>query len=174
MIANDEAIFQQALAPLEIRLGPADYQSDFIAFTFTRYYEKEMGSSLLRKFFSFENLVDPAILPGIKLAANRIEEELSIESGGKKLRRVNIDPGYLALSKLVLATTKDRSHRIYIGEGIYAEVTLQYQGKSFCPWYWTYPDYQTGQYISIFNHIRKEYASKLKELNLLASLSEAE
>ncbi|MHC9539675.1 MAG: DUF4416 family protein [Vulcanimicrobiota bacterium] len=171
MIGNEEALFQQALAPLQIRCGPVDYQSDFIPFTFTQYYEKEMGSSLVRKFFSFENLVDPILLPGIKLAANTIEEELSLDSGEVKRRKINIDPGYVALSKLVLATTKERAHRIYIGEGIYAEVTLQYQEKSFCPWYWTYPDYRTRQYISIFNHIREAYASRLKELNLLPNLS---
>ncbi len=174
MIGREEALFQEALAPLEIHCGPVDYQSDFIPFTFTQYYEKEMGSSLLRRFFSFENLVDPMVLSRIKIAANKIEEDLCDDRGKVKRRKINIDPGYVALSKLVLATTKERAHRICIGEGIYAEVTLQYQGKSFSPWYWTYPDYRTDMYISIFNEIRTAYAVRLKELNLMPHRSVAE
>ena len=78
-------------------------------------------------------------------------------------RIINIDPGYLDLSKLILASTKDYKHRIYLTKGIYAEVTLFYQDKTFCPWEWTYPDYKTGEYIEIFNRIRQIYAEQIKE-----------
>jgi hypothetical protein len=168
MIGRGGEIFPEALAPLESRCGPVDFQSEFIPFDFTGYYEKEMGPSLLRRFYSFQNLIDPGDLPELKIETNRIEDELCDRETGR--RRINIDPGYVALSKLVLATTKERPHRIHIGRGIYAEVTLQYQGSSFSPWDWTYPDYRTETYISIFNRIRDEYASKLKELNLLPNL----
>ena len=84
--------------------------------------------------------------------------------GGK--RRVNIDPGYISQSKLVLATTKDHSHRIYLGQGIFAEVTLRYYKGTFRAWEWTYPDYASPPYIAIFNHIRKLYKEQLKGIRL--------
>ena len=77
-------------------------------------------------------------------------------------RRVNLDPGYVSLSKMVLATTKDYSHRIYLGQGIYAEVTLHYRHGAFHPWEWTYPDYASQRYLDIFGHIRDIYVAQLR------------
>ena len=99
----------------------------------------------------------PQQIAEIKVLTNKIEEKLS--SAGKRL--VNIDPGYLDLAKLILASTKDYSHRIYLGKGIYAEITLSYQGKSFQGWQWTYPDFRTTEYRNIFNQIRELYAGQI-------------
>ena len=107
----------------------------------------------MRVIVAFERLVDPALLPAIKHRTNELEWSDSIQGH----RGVNIDPGYVSLSKLVLATTKDHAHRIYLKDGIYAEVTLRYQGGTFRPWPWTYPDYASAPYIAIFNHIRTQY-----------------
>ncbi|MFQ5836184.1 MAG: DUF4416 family protein, partial [bacterium] len=120
-----------------------------------------MGSNLKRKFISFQALIDPAEIREIKLFTNQFEQDFL--HPGTHDRRINLDPGYLNLSKLVLASTKDYQHRIYLGRGIYAEVTLRYKKeKGFKPWEWTYPDYRTREYLEIFNHLREIYQGQLK------------
>ena len=106
-----------------------------------------------------EKLSDPAALACIKRQTNGLEQELAI--GGK--RRINLDPGYVSMAKFVLATTKNHGHRIYIGEGIYAEVTLRYHDKAFRPWEWTYPDYRQEEYLRILQEIRDLYIVQLKD-----------
>jgi len=119
-----------------------------------------MGKPIFRTFLSFARLIQPEDLVEIKLTTNQIEEELACE--GK--RRVNLDPGYMQLGKFVLATTKDQMHRLYIGKGIYEEVTLHYQKKSWQPWSWTYPDYASDQYREILLAIRMIYYEQLKAI----------
>lgn len=133
--------------------GKIDYKSEVLDFDSTRYYEKEMGSDLKRQFVSFLKPINPGDLADIKIKTNKIEDRFF---SAEKKRTVNIDPGYLSAAKLVLATTKDHQHRIYLDKGIFAEVTLRYRDKTFCPWPWTYADYCKDEYIRIFNHIRKE------------------
>lgn len=139
-------------------LGEIDFESEILPFTHTDYYEEEFGGNLYRKFISFKRLIYPDELSKCKIITNEIEEILS--SNNK--REINLDPGYLSLSKLVLASTKDYSHRIYIGDDIFAEITLFYKDKTFQPTPWTYPDYRTKDYIDIFNHIREIYKKCLK------------
>lgn len=159
-IFKKDGLFTKAKANLEKRLGEIDFQSRILPFEHTDYYEKELGKNLKRAFVSFKKLIDPAHLPEIKITTNKIERGLST---GKK-RTVNIDPGYLDLSKLCLASTKDYRHRIYLDKGIFAEITLFYQDKTFKPWDWTYPDYRTEEYIAIFNQIREIYARQIKNI----------
>lgn len=139
-------------------LGEIDFESEILPFTHTDYYEKEFGRNLYRKFISFKRLIYPDELLKCKIITNEIEEILS--SNNK--RKINLDAGYLSLSKLVLASTKDYSHRIYIGDDIFAEITLFYKDKTFQPTPFTYPDYRTKDYIDIFNHIREIYKKCLK------------
>ncbi len=153
LIASELEYFASSGAALVRRFGPIDFESGFMDFGATSYYNEELGFPLKRKFLSFARLVKPEASSRIKLATNRIEKRLSRH--GKRL--VNIDPGYLDLSKLVLLTTKDYSHRIYLSKGIYGEVTLYYKNNTFNPWEWTYPDYKTIVYIDIFNKIRGIY-----------------
>lgn len=155
-ISPEESNLRKTQSILEKRFGKIDYESEPLPFDYTDYYEKEFGKNLQRKFISFKKLINPAFLPEIKLASIAVEKRLS---RGLK-RTINIDPGYLDLAKLILATTKDYNHRIYLAKGIFAEVTLYYSGKSFKPWEWTYPDYRTGEYIAIFNEIRNIYAKQ--------------
>lgn len=138
--------------------GEIDFESEILPFTHTDYYEEEFGRNLSKKFLSFKRLIYPDELSGCKIITNEIEETLS--SNNK--RKINLDPGYLSLSKLVLASTKDYFHRIYIGQGIFAEVTLFYKDKTFQPTPFTYPDYKTKDYIDILNHIREIYKKCLK------------
>lgn len=158
IFSSDLGLLDEAKARMSEEFGPVDYESELLTFDHTTYYAPEFGEKLVRKFLSFSNLIDPGELAEIKRITNGMEMEWAID--GK--RRVNLDPGYVSYSKLVLATTKDRDHRIYLGKGIYAEVTLHYRKGTFRPWPWTYPDYASGKYIEIFNEIRRLYASQIR------------
>jgi hypothetical protein len=157
-IFKDGVILKKSIALLKKCFGSIDFESQVLEFTHTDYYEKEFGKNLKRKFISFKRLIQPQDLPKIKIRTNAIEKKLSLASR----RTINIDPGYLDLSKLILATTKDYRQRIYLNKGIYAEITLFYQDKSFRTWDWTYPDYKSVEYIAIFNQIRNIYAQQIK------------
>ncbi|MFA5115878.1 MAG: DUF4416 family protein [Candidatus Omnitrophota bacterium] len=163
LIFSQAGVLRRAKTALNRQFGRADFESQILDFNYTDYYEKEFGRDLKRQFLSFKRLINPGDLAAIKLFTNRLEFKLGYKpkNAGKIARRINIDPGYLELPKLVLATTKDFSHRIYLKKGIFAEVTLTYRKSSFKPLDWTYPDYRTPQYLSIFNHIRKLYYSQI-------------
>lgn len=153
-----EEIYLKTKQVLEKKFGASDFESQTLPFNHTQYYEKEFGHHLLRKFLSFEKLIQPETLAQIKNITNNTEKKLAHQGR----RQINIDPGILNLSKIILATTKDYKHRIYLAKGIYAEVTLYYQDKSFQSWEWTYPDYKTPEYIQIFNSIRNIYSRQIK------------
>jgi hypothetical protein len=115
---------------------------------------------LQRVIVTFQPLVDPGDLPAIKRLTNEMEQASAHD--GK--RRVNIDPGYVSLGKMVLATTKDHAHRLYLGQGIYGEGTLVYQRGAFRPWPWSYPDYASERYCALFLEIRARYKAQLRGL----------
>lgn len=152
-IYKDEAFFIKAKDKLKRRFGGTDFESGPIEFSYTDYYEAEMGKNLKRRFISFRRLIPMQDLYRIKLYTNRLEERSMVS----KCRLINIDPGYVDLAKLVLATTKDYAHRIFLAKGIFAEITLSFRENSFSPNDWTYPDYRSKEYINIFNQIRKLY-----------------
>jgi hypothetical protein len=141
---------------LSDRWGPVDFASDPFPFTFTHYYDAEMGPPIDRFFISFERLVDPAALARTKQETNGIED--LFREGGE--RKVNLDPGLLSLPRFVLATTKENAHRIPLSDGIYAEITLLYEKGGFRPLPWTYPDFRSEPTLSILNKIRARYKSQ--------------
>lgn len=157
-IFKDENSLKKAQCALVKHFGKLDFESKVIPFIHTSYYEKEFGKDLKRKFISFDKLIAPNKLSGIKIFTNKIEKKLSKGA----CRMINIDPGYLNLAKLILATTKDYTHRVYLDNGIYAEVTLFYKDKNFRFWEWTYPDYRAGEYIEVFNNIRDLYEEQIR------------
>lgn len=159
-IFSEEQIYQKARSIFEHKFGRIDFESRTLDFNYTDYYEKELGKDLKRKFITVTRLIYPADLYKIKLITNEIEASLS----RNKLRLINIDPGYLNLSKIVLASTKDYYHRIYLNKGIFAELTLFYQGKAFKALNWTYPDYKTPEYSDIFLRIREIYVDQVKDI----------
>ena len=163
VIFSQKELFNKVKDELAEQYGEVDFESSLLPFNYTNYYQKEMGKVLWRKFISFKSLIDPEEIVSIKLFTNKLEEKYLFPDSSK--RRVNIDPGYLTLSKLILATTKNFAHRIYIGRGIYAEVTLRYfKDRGFQPWEWTYPDYRSREYLDIFNHLRDVYRRQLEKL----------
>ena len=164
-IFASEGILIKAKETLARKFGPVDFQSESVPFDCTSYYEKEMGPNLKRQFLSFKKLIRPERLAAIKLYTNGLERRLSRErrtTSHERSRTINLDPGYISASKLVLATCKNYSHRVYLDKGIYAEVTLNFQNGTFAAWPWTYPDYKSDGYIQSFNTIRQAYIEQLK------------
>jgi len=152
-ISSSEKASRRTVLALKRSFGPIDYTSKEIDFDYTSYYEDEMGPNLKRTFYSFSKLIAPEKLPLIKAKTIGLEKDVARRI--KTARRpINIDPGYLNDAKLILASTKDYYHRIYLGKAIYGELTLSYRDRSFQPMEWTYPDYRTSAYITIFNEIR--------------------
>lgn len=136
---------------LSAKFGALLLESSTIPFDFTQYYHREMGQGLLRKWLLFDAVIEQDRIADIKNATRAVERDFSI--GGN--RRVNIDPGYITLSKIVLATTKDCAHRIYLNDGIYAEITLLYHKAAWQPQPWTYPDYITETALEFFSKARE-------------------
>jgi hypothetical protein len=138
LMYDKDVPIDDVLARLNKKFGPCEFSSGPVPFSWTDYYEKEMGKNLLKAYHCFKKLIDRDNLPAIKLATNALEREYAGNAG----RRVNIDPGYLSRDKLVLASTKDFYHRLYLADGIYGEVTLHFRRDVFRYFSWTYPDYK--------------------------------
>src|SRR3954452_13368168 len=134
--------------------GPIALQSDLFDHRETDYYEATMGRDLKKTFLAFETLVDPAGLLEWKEQSNQWESDYQQLGRHPDPRPLNIDPGYLTEAKLILATTKDRDHRIYLDRGIYAENTLYFHHGAWQPRPWTYPDYQRADYHAFFERCR--------------------
>lgn len=140
-----------------------DQRSTVLEFdAFTDYYATEMGPRLYRAWWSLHRLLPPDQLAEFKLIANELEQQYVMPGGGG--RGVNIDPGYLNESRLVLASCKDFAHRVYLGRGVYAEVSLVYRKDGFAPLEWTYGDYRSPEALRFFQGMRQDYRKQLKEV----------
>ncbi len=153
LLAPGAAAMGDLIGEVETLWGPVAHRSELLDFDFTDYYEREIGPGLKRQFIAFSTPVRPETLQESKVVSNELETRLSV--GGK--RRVNVDPGHLDLSKLIVASTKDATYRVYLGGGIYAQPMLWYEKGNFHPWPWTYQDYRTEVAISFFNKVRGDY-----------------
>jgi hypothetical protein len=142
--------------------GPVELESPRFDFVETRYYDATMGPGLTKVFFTFQRPLDPAELVDIKLETNRWEVEYAAAAGHCEPRPLNLDPGYLTLAKLVLASTKDFAHRIYLSRGIYAEITLQYRHHQWQHHEYTFPDYRRADYQAFFTQCRNTLARMTK------------
>jgi hypothetical protein len=162
LIVNPAEGFGRVREALVEAWGAIDMESPAWPFVWTDYYEGEMGKGLVRQFAAFEKLVEVDGLHRTKIASNEMERAFEAVGDAGKGRRVNIDPGYICHSKLVLFSTKDFAHRIYVGEGIFAESTLEWRGGRFTPHAWTFPDYRTEEYRNFLTEVRGQYVRKLK------------
>ena len=162
ILAANQDCLQAAIEALTAEFGKADLMSDVWPFTQTDYYENETGENILRQFVSVENLIDLGKLAKVKHQTNKLEQKLAAELGLDLPRPVNLDPGVIEASKLILATTKNYSHRIYIGEKIYAEVTLIFDKGAWQSLLYTYPDYKQKCYHEFFNKVRKRLLEQLR------------
>ncbi len=159
LIALEDATVGRGLEDLGSIFGKTDYMSEKFPFDFTDYYTREMGKPLFRHFITFERLISIPSLPDIKTTTNRLEDRYASLNGNRPL---NIDPGYICLEHVILATTKGYTHRPYLRDGIYADLTLIYRNKSFQSLEWTYPDYRQEGVIKLFNEFRKSYLEALR------------
>ncbi len=160
-----EELIQEISTRLAEELGPVQEQVGPIQFNYTDYYDREMGPGIFRWLWSFDQLVDKSSLVSIKLLTNGIEQSYT----ELDKRRINLDPALLSLGNFVLATGKDNAHRIYLGEGIFADLTLVFRGGTYRPLEWTYPDYADPVLIDILNRIRENYKCRLKEPTAISS-----
>lgn len=158
MFTSDRQMAVPVIGDLLAEMGPVDMVSPWMRFTHTDYYAGEMGSPLHRRMAVFKPLIDQQQLPAIKHFTNHIEARHAIDGR----RRVNIDPGYLLAERFVLATGKNYSHRIFIGKGIYADLTLVYRSGGYQPLPWTYPDYCENRMRGYLSAVRRKYLDDLR------------
>jgi hypothetical protein len=156
-------VLTAAHARLETLFGPVQLTSPPFIFDQTTYYEASMGPDLRKQFLVFRDLVAPERLPDIKLQTNALERAFADAGAYPEARPVNLDPGLLVLGKFLLATTKDQAHRVYLRDGIFAEVTLRYHAGAFEPWPWTYADYRQTCVHDFLQSAREYYRQRLRE-----------
>lgn len=155
---SDTSLFAPVAAGLSELFGPMDMVSPWFAFHQTSYYEREMGGPLFRRMASFSKLIEAESLPEVKAYTNELEDRYA--RNGQ--RRVNVDPGYLVLERFVLATGKNYTHRIYLGRGVFADLTLVYHQGDFQVLPWTYPDYAGEEIRAFLGLVRKKYLTTVR------------
>ncbi len=158
-------IVTQAEEQLTEYFGSVDLRSESFPFDSTHYYDESMGSPIHRRFFSFAKLIDPSAIAEIKAKTNDLEAAMGPKWPSLQ-RPINLDPGYLEQSKIVLASTKNFYHRILISGGIYAEVTLHFEAGEWRPFPWTFPDFKTSRYHHFFTSLRDLYRIQLSSMGV--------
>jgi hypothetical protein len=156
LLAASPALLDAARATLAAELAAIELTSEPRRWTASTYYESEMGSEVWRQYVGLAGLMRPEDLAVLKRRSNALEARWCDDAG----RKVNLDPGYVDLNRLVLASTKDAAHRVYLGQGIYAESTLRYVGGGFQTWPYTYADYGEPDALAFFNQVRARYRAE--------------
>jgi len=156
MISAKAELFDQAVDEMQPLFGPVELRGEVMPFDFTHYYDRQMGSPLWRQFVCFAQPVTGDALVAAKRATNELEEQFArrLQAPDAPARPINLDPGYVDLSKLVLASCKDFSHRIYLGGGVFGEITLMYHKDRWDALPWTFPDYASGRYHGFLSAVR--------------------
>jgi len=157
---SSKEILDEAIKTLEGQLSPIDFESETFPFKGTDYYDNEMGIPIFRKFYSFTDLISPEFLTEAKIITNEIEISFAISGH----RKVNLDVGYMDYDKVVLASAKYGIHKIYLKNGIYADMALHYEKGKFTPYHWEFMDFRSPEYYSFFLKIRALYKSQVKHL----------
>lgn len=156
LMYSNKDIYNNAISLLIKRFGEIDRESLEYKFNFTNYYEKEMGSNLLKRFVTFKELIDAEELKKIKLFTHKIEEKFSMNNK----RLINIDPGYITKTQLVLASFKEKPRKIYLGKGVYADLILLFKKDGCITFKWTFPDYKLKENQEFFLEVRKNILTK--------------
>lgn len=165
ILASDRQCLDAARASIMDAYGQADLTSPVYPFDLTHYYQDQAGPNILRQFVSMEQLIDPGQLADIKLNTNLMEKQMADSLKAPFPRPVNFDPGYVEPSKLVLASTKNFAHRVYIGKGIWAEVTLTYNKGVWQIYPYTFPDFKSGRYNEFLSQVREKLVGQLRQGN---------
>ncbi len=164
ILAADGDCLEAARMGIIELFGPSDILSDTWPFGHTDYYKEQAGEHILRQFVSFERLITPGEIADIKHRTNQLEESLTEGLGSHLPRPINLDPGYVEPGKLVLASTKNFAHRIYIGKNMYAEVTLTFSGRQWRPGPFTFPDYREPRYYGFLGDVRERLIRQRRDM----------
>ena len=165
ILAADEEALDSAREKVVAEFGKADSISQIFPFDKTDYYKEQTGANILRQFVTIDELIEPGRLAQIKHKTNEIEQELAEVFEGAYPRPVNLDPGYMEPSKLVLASTKNFAHRIYIGDNMYAEITLRFDKGKWVDYSHTFPDFKDSRYHEFLSKVRGQLVGQLRQLN---------
>ena len=163
LLCTHESLFSVVEEELALGFGAIDGSSKALPWDVTAFYRADMGPGLVRRFVSHTSLILPDRIAAIKRKTQELEERHRWSREGRTGRQVNIDPGYLEAGKVVLASTKNAGHRIYLGSGVYGELTLAYQEGRFKPYPTTYPDYRWPETLEFLTRVRSVYLKQLKE-----------
>jgi hypothetical protein len=158
--SRHDSALEWAAKALVMEYGEHCLKSEAFDFNQTTYYAESMGENLKKQLVAHDRLIDPASLPDVKRRTNELEDLYREQNDHPEQRPLNLDPGYISEGKLILASTKNHSHRIYLRDGIYAEVTLHYHKKSWQPREWTYPDYKQAEFHAFFDDCRTRLRQK--------------
>jgi len=158
-LSRHESALGWTQARLVEAFGPVGVLCPTLPFDGTRYYERTMGAGLVKRYLAFDRLLEPDQLAAVKRRTIGFERELAELREYPEPRPINLDPGFLGLGKLVLATTKDQAHRIYLHGGIFAEVTLRFHDGRFEPQPWTYPDWQLPEVLGFLHAARQRFTA---------------
>lgn len=161
VLYSDPNALNRAFALLEDAYGSIEYRSRDFTFDETDYYNTEMGTPIYRHFISFKNLITPDQIAQIKLECNHIETRVSPEQG----RLVNLDPGYMDYDKVVLASAKYNGNKVYLNDGIWADLTLRFEQGQYLPYPWSFPDFKTNRYEDVFLEIRRLYKTQMRRIS---------
>ena len=160
VLYSDETLKERAFELLAEKYGEIDYKSQLYPFDLSDYYVPEMGAPIFRQFISFKQVIHPVRLPQIKIDCNELEDQLAV--GGQ--RKVNLDPGYMDYAKIVLASAKYNTHKIYLDLGIYADTTMIFTRGEYQPTPYCFPDFKGDQYQQAFLHIRAKYKGQIRKI----------
>lgn len=143
-----------ALNVLERKFGRVQFETPEIPCAETSLYGEEMGGELLRRFFSFDKMVARDGLPSIKGLCHKIEPQFADRVDDYLFRTVNLDPGILTPANLVMASHREYNHRVYLNNGVFAELALVYSRGRFVRLPWTCPDFYGAEAIEFFGRVR--------------------
>ena len=158
VLFTDDILLVKAKECVLKKYGVGDFESHSFKFDVSYYYKTEMGWPNYRRFWSFEKLINPKAIGSSKIECNKIEDELAVSGN----RKINLDPGYLDYDKIVLASAKYNWQKIYLNNGIYADLTLRYEKGKYGPFPWSFPDFKEGDYNSVLLKIREIYKLQMK------------
>ena len=159
ILYSDTTLLARSLEMLQELYGEIDFRSRSFNFTITDYYVAEMGKPIFRMFVSFQRLIHPRALARIKVETNGVEDRLAVDGQ----RKVNLDPGYMDYDKVVLASAKYNGQKVYLDEGVWADLTIHYEKGTFRPYPWSFPDFKLGTYDAVFLEMRRRYKRQRKE-----------